>query len=119
MSHRSLARGALFVVLTTVALGGACSDSVSGGAGDGTDGDGGGNGGGSGNGNGNGDGSAGTQDGLVFTIPDGGPGMLPTGCVDFSMQGEKLPTDLFIMMDSSESMAQLTASGPTKWDAVR
>src|SRR4051794_30250801 len=114
MSDRSLARGALYVAITTAALVGACADSVSGGADDGTNADGGG-----GGGSGNGDGRAGADDGLVFTVHDGGPGMLPPGCTTVSMQAEKLPTDLFIMMDSSESMAQLTQGGPSKWDAVR
>jgi hypothetical protein len=48
----------------------------------------------------------------------------PTGaadaaCATESAVAETLPLDLYVMMDSSESMTEETAAGPTKWEAVR
>jgi Mg-chelatase subunit ChlD len=74
----------------------------------------------------------GATDGARSDVPDffpisgsGGAGgvsggvTLPPGCADVSVQGERLPVDLYMMIDVSASMLQKTADGPTKWDAVR
>jgi hypothetical protein len=45
--------------------------------------------------------------------------MLPPGCALQTIQGERLPIDLYMMIDVSASMLQKTADGPTKWEAVR
>jgi Mg-chelatase subunit ChlD len=44
---------------------------------------------------------------------------LPPGCADVTVQGERLPVDLYMMIDVSASMLQKTADGPSKWEAVR
>jgi hypothetical protein len=49
----------------------------------------------------------------------GGNGGLPPGCIDYAMEGEKLPLDLYLMMDSSASMLQKVAGGDVKWEAVK
>ena len=40
-------------------------------------------------------------------------------CAAQSATAETLPLDLFVMMDSSGSMTEQTAAGPTKWQAVQ
>jgi hypothetical protein len=40
-------------------------------------------------------------------------------CATAMQKAEQVPLDLYIMMDSSESMSDPTATGQTKWDAVR
>jgi Mg-chelatase subunit ChlD len=40
-------------------------------------------------------------------------------CATQSASAERFPLDLYVMMDSSGSMTDPTASGVTKWDAVR
>lgn len=40
-------------------------------------------------------------------------------CATQSAMAETLPLDLYLMMDTSGSMLDLTAAGVTKWDAVR
>jgi hypothetical protein len=105
-SKPSILRGALLALIGALGLAAACSSSGSEGTATAGSGDG---------GTGTGDGGGGD---LVFVLPDGGPPMVPAGCVDISVKGEKLPTDLYVMMDSSESMLQPTASGPSKWEAV-
>jgi hypothetical protein len=40
-------------------------------------------------------------------------------CAAQSATAETLPLDLFVMMDSSGSMTEATAAGPTKWQAVQ
>jgi hypothetical protein len=40
-------------------------------------------------------------------------------CATQSAMAETLPLDLFVMMDSSSSMTEVTAAGTTKWEAVR
>ena len=49
----------------------------------------------------------------------GGGVTLPPGCAQVSVQGERLPIDLYLMIDVSASMLQKTADGPSKWEAVR
>jgi hypothetical protein len=76
--------------------------------------------GGSGMGNGgSGAGNGGTGGFTLPPSPDGGVSAVPPGCVNYAMEGEKLPIDLYLMMDSSTSMLQKLDSGDTKWDAVR
>ena len=43
----------------------------------------------------------------------------PVACATSSSTAEKLPLDLYVMMDSSSSMSDATAAGPTKWQAVQ
>jgi hypothetical protein len=73
-------------------------------------------GGGSGNGGGTSGGGASGANGGGGTS---GLGPLPPGCAEITVQGERLPIDLYMMIDTSASMLQKTADGPTKWDAVR
>jgi hypothetical protein len=40
-------------------------------------------------------------------------------CATQSAMAETLPLDLYVMMDSSASMNELTGNGTSKWDAVR
>jgi Mg-chelatase subunit ChlD len=49
----------------------------------------------------------------------GGGGELPPGCTQHTIRGERLPIDLYMMIDTSASMLQKTADGSTKWEAVR
>ena len=49
----------------------------------------------------------------------GGGVTLPPGCAQVTVQGERLPIDLYMMIDVSASMLQKTADGPSKWEAVR
>ncbi len=58
--------------------------------------------------------------------PDAGPKTDATttsnadaACATQSAMAETLPLDLYVMVDSSGSMAGETAAGTTKWDAVR
>ncbi|MES1255019.1 MAG: hypothetical protein ABUS56_05390 [Acidobacteriota bacterium] len=43
----------------------------------------------------------------------------PAACATQSALAETLPLDLYVMMDSSGSMLDATAMGPTKWKAVQ
>jgi hypothetical protein len=63
---------------------------------------------------GGGDGSAASAD----RVP-GGPPLGDAACATHSEQAMRLPLDIYIMMDSSGSMADLTSTGQSKWDAVR
>jgi hypothetical protein len=40
-------------------------------------------------------------------------------CATQSATAETLPLDIYVMMDSSSSMTDMTAAGPTKWEAVQ
>jgi hypothetical protein len=58
--------------------------------------------------------------------PEAGPpsdapagGRADAACAMQSATAETLPLDLFMMMDSSGSMTEQTAAGPTKWQAVQ
>jgi Mg-chelatase subunit ChlD len=53
------------------------------------------------------------------TGANGGIDPLPPGCAQVTVQGERLPIDLYMMIDTSASMLAKTADGPTKWEAVR
>jgi len=56
----------------------------------------------------------------VMVSPDATPaGNADAACATQSAMAETLPLDLYVMMDSSGSMAETTTSGQTKWDAVR
>jgi Mg-chelatase subunit ChlD len=48
----------------------------------------------------------------------GGP-LGDAACAVQTQQAQRVQLDLYVMMDSSGSMDEQTASGPTKWDAVR
>jgi hypothetical protein len=62
----------------------------------------------------------------VGGLPDVGPiervvGSAPLGdaaCATHTQKAERLPLDLYVMLDSSDSMTDLTANLQTKWDAV-
>jgi hypothetical protein len=49
---------------------------------------------------------------LLANTPD-------AACATQSASAQRLPLDLYVMMDTSGSMTDPTASGVTKWDAVR
>jgi hypothetical protein len=88
-------------------------------------------GGGGGRGAGGGVGDGGFADAPSWYVPPGGVGgapggagsgggpPLPPGCVNHTILGERLPIDLYLMVDSSASMLQKTADGISKWDAIR
>ncbi|HVR03502.1 MAG TPA: hypothetical protein VMT47_15300 [Polyangia bacterium] len=80
-------------------------------------------------------GGAGTDAGIIFMRYDGPPpsfdgsidapprvvGGAPLGdaaCAAQTQKAEKVPLDMYVMLDSSGSMDELTASGQSKWDAI-
>lgn len=73
--------------------------------------------------------SDGGRDGSTIGVgvgrTDGSGQVIGTGslgdaaCASQSQQAQRLPLDLYVMMDSSGSMAEPTASGVSKWDAIR
>ncbi len=114
------------LALSLVATG-ACSGSGDNGGGDGASSGNGGSSASTGTGSTNSGGNAagiGTGGGINF---DGGAATGNTGgsledggaCAAETAKGEQVPLDLYIMLDSSGSMVDKTASGPTKWDAVK
>jgi hypothetical protein len=40
-------------------------------------------------------------------------------CVQAAQEAERVPVDMYIMLDRSASMLAVTGAGPTKWDATR
>ncbi len=55
-------------------------------------------------------------------VPDAWSPVLPSldgACATRSVEAERLPFDLYLMLDTSYSMNGMTASGQGKWDAVR
>jgi hypothetical protein len=70
---------------------------------------------------------AGGPDLYVGGLPDVGPvervvGSAPLGdaaCAAQTQKAERLPLDIYVMLDSSASMTGATAGRQTKWDAVR
>jgi Mg-chelatase subunit ChlD len=57
---------------------------------------------------------------VIIATGDSMPAPTPdAACATQSAVAERLPVDLYVMMDSSGSMDGLTAAGPTKWEAVR
>jgi hypothetical protein len=72
-------------------------------------------------------GTGGRDAGVVIDAPLGdGPGRViggdalgDTACAVATQTAERVPLDLYIMMDSSESMSGTVAGNQTKWDAVR
>ncbi|MGZ3417322.1 MAG: hypothetical protein ACXVEE_05610 [Polyangiales bacterium] len=60
-------------------------------------------------------------DGTDFDIGSGSDGSLTddTSCAAVSQKAAEIPLDLFIMLDQSGSMKDMTASGATKWDATK
>jgi hypothetical protein len=61
---------------------------------------------------------AGNGDGAPAGVIGGGP-LGDAACAAHSQVAQRLPLDLYMMMDSSGSMTELTATGVSKWDAVR
>lgn len=54
------------------------------------------------------------------TLPMAGMSSAPDfSCVKQSEEAKKVPVDMFIMLDRSESMLGVTGTGQTKWDAIR
>jgi hypothetical protein len=49
----------------------------------------------------------------------GGAPLGDAACAAQTQKAEKLPLDMYIMLDSSASMTELTMSGQSKWDAIR
>src|SRR5450432_3809190 len=84
-----------------------------------------------------GGGGAADDSGVIFVRYDGPPaievaptdsapgrvvGSAPLGdaaCAAQTQKAEKLPLDMYVMLDSSSSMTELTMSGQSKWDAIR
>lgn len=49
----------------------------------------------------------------------GGAAPLDESCVKTKQEAERVPVDMYIMLDRSGSMLAATGAGPTKWDATR
>jgi hypothetical protein len=64
-------------------------------------------------------GSAPVLTGGAGNAPSGGGSGAVTACATESTEAEPAPLDIYIMLDSSLSMVDLTSSGVSKWDAVR
>ena len=68
---------------------------------------------------------AGSSEGTsLFRNPDGGgfesrPIGLDAACAAETLKAERLPLDLYVMMDSSASMLQTLSDGHTKWDGIK
>jgi hypothetical protein len=65
----------------------------------------------------------GTGGGAVISIgggmTSGSAGLDPgASCAAEVHRGERIPVDIFVMLDISGSMKEPTSAGPTKWDAV-
>jgi hypothetical protein len=60
---------------------------------------------------------AGLPDAAVEHVVGGAP-LGDAACAAQTQKAERLPLDMYVMLDSSGSMAELTASGTSKWDAV-
>jgi hypothetical protein len=58
-------------------------------------------------------GAAGGNDALV------GAGSGVNACAETTQDAERVPVDMYIMLDRSDSMNELTGAGPSKWDAIR
>jgi hypothetical protein len=54
---------------------------------------------------------------LSPTVVGGAP-LGDAACAAQSQTAEKLPLDMYVMLDSSGSMTETTSSGQTKWDAI-
>jgi len=53
-------------------------------------------------------------------VTSGSAGLDPgASCAAEAHSGERIPVDIFIMLDISGSMKEATSAGPTKWDAVK
>lgn len=55
-----------------------------------------------------------------FQQPNGGTMTVTpdAGCATQTTSGELIPLDMYVMLDSSGSMLELTGPGPSKWNAV-
>ena len=93
----------------------------------GTDGSGGGNSGGAGNGTGNGNGtgsgtiangSGGSNSAGTFSNGTGTGSGVGGGCATTTQQAQKIPLDMYIMLDESGSMDSTIGMGQTRWTAV-
>lgn len=62
---------------------------------------------------------SGPTDGARGTEPFDAVSLDTAACATHSARAEKLPLDLYVMMDSSGSMVDPTAQGPSKWEAVK
>lgn len=89
---------------------------------------------GSGTGGGGSDGGAGRSSGVagLMSVPDqagsgatagagGGLASMPPdfSCVKQTEEATRVPVEMYIMLDRSESMLGVTGTGETKWDAIR
>ncbi len=70
-----------------------------------------------GNGTGTGNGSGGNNSSGTFGTGTGGNGV-GGGCATTTQQAEKIPLDMFIMLDQSGSMSTDVGNNVTRWDAV-
>jgi hypothetical protein len=86
------------------------------------------------NGGGGGGGEAGRSSGAagLMSVPSGGTGGMSGGnagdassmppdfsCVKQTEEAKRVPVEMYIMLDRSESMLGVTGTGETKWDAVK
>ena len=65
---------------------------------------------------------AGGSAGTAAKSAAGSGGTAPTpmpSCVQAVREAERVPVDMYIMLDRSASMLALTGAGPSKWDATR
>ncbi len=76
-------------------------------------------------GSGSGPGSSGTDFGNAKTAapgtqPDAGVVVQqPPDCAGQTQMAKQVDVDMYIMLDRSDSMREVTGAGPTKWDAIR
>lgn len=75
-------------------------------------------------------GAAGASLGGAVSTGEGGAGALLIGvgnsksldggsCAQVVSKGETAPLDMYVLLDKSSSMLDVTGAGPTKWDAIR
>src|SRR5687768_5468469 len=64
-------------------------------------------------------GSAPVISGGTGNAPSSGGSGAVTACATENTEAEPAPLDIYVMLDSSLSMLDLTPSGVSKWDAVR
>lgn len=59
--------------------------------------------------------------GLTVSVPTElpRPGELPANCAGETQRAQRVDVDIYIMLDRSNSMRDLTGTGASKWDAIR
>jgi hypothetical protein len=64
-------------------------------------------------------GAGGAGGALLGASGSAGGGVITDACLSEVRKGELLPLDMYVLLDRSSSMLEPTASGTTKWDAIR